>query len=121
MVSIFIIDDDENLHRVYKSFFTMKGYSVIGSAFNGADAVELFTKINPKPDILLMDYRMPIKDGVMATKEIMQIEPSSKIIFLSADETAREQAIRAGAASFLIKPVRFAFLLETINQVLDNH
>ncbi|MFW9831798.1 MAG: response regulator [Candidatus Thorarchaeota archaeon] len=121
MVSIFIIDDDENLQRVYRSFFSMKGFQVIASALNGAQAVEIFLNANPKPDILLMDYRMPIKDGVTATKEIKQIDPTSKIIFLSADETAREMALKAGAASFLIKPVRFGHLLNTISEVLENH
>lgn len=121
MISIFIVDDDENLHRVYRSFFSMKGFNVVGSAFDGDEAVKLFGTLNPRPDVLLMDYRMPIKDGVTATKEIRIIDPASKIIFLSADETARKQALEAGATSFLIKPVRFAQLLQTINQVLDNH
>jgi two-component system chemotaxis response regulator CheY len=121
MVSIFIVDDDENLHRVYRSFFSMKGINVIGAAFDGSEAVKLFGTMNPRPDILLMDYRMPIKDGVSTTKEIRRMDPSSKIIFLSADETARDQALQAGAISFLIKPVRFAHLLQTINEVLDNH
>ena len=121
MISIFIVDDDENLHRVYRSFFSMKGFNVVGSAFDGDEAVKLFGALNPRPDVLLMDYRMPIKDGVTATKEIRVIDPASKIIFLSADETARELALEAGAISFLIKPVRFAHLLQTINQVLDNH
>ncbi len=121
MVSIFIVDDDENLHRVYRSFFTMKGFSVVGSAFDGAEAVELFGTLNPKPDILLMDYRMPIKDGVTATREIRGIDPASKIIFLSADETAREQALAAGALSFLVKPVKFVHLLQAIDTLLTKH
>ncbi|MFW9934241.1 MAG: response regulator [Candidatus Thorarchaeota archaeon] len=120
IVSIFIVDDDENLHRVYRSLFSMKGFEVVGSAFDGAEAVKLFDTLNPRPDVLLMDYRMPIKDGVSATREIRTIDPASKIIFLSADETAREQAMKAGATSFLIKPVRFAQLLQAITKVLDN-
>lgn len=121
MVSIFIVDDDENLHRVYRSFFSMKGFDVVGSAFDGDEAVKLFEALNPRPDVLLMDYRMPIKDGVSATREIRSMDPATKIIFLSADETAREQAMKAGAISFLIKPVRFAQLLQTITQVLEHH
>jgi two-component system chemotaxis response regulator CheY len=121
VVSIFIVDDDENLHRVYRSFFSMKGFDVVGSAFDGEEAVKLFEALNPRPDVLLMDYRMPIKDGVSATREIRSMDPATKIIFLSADETAREQAMKAGAISFLIKPVRFAQLLQTITQVLEHH
>jgi two-component system chemotaxis response regulator CheY len=119
MTSIFIIDDDENLHRVYRSFFAMKGFTVIASAYDGAEAVMMFSNIKPRPDILLMDYRMPIKDGVSATREITGLDPDISIIFLSADETARDQALEAGAISFLVKPVRFTQLLQTISDVLD--
>jgi len=94
---------------------------VIASAYDGAEAVTLFNNLNPRPDILLMDYRMPIKDGVSATREITDIDPNIKIIFLSADETAREQAFAAGASSFLVKPVRFMHLLKTIDDILENH
>lgn len=118
MVSIFLVDDDENLHRVYKSFFEMKGHSIVASAYDGAQAVEAYAKMNSRPDILLMDYRMPIMDGVTATKEIKRLDPTCRIIFLSADETAQELAIEAGAASFLLKPVRFKHLLQTILAVL---
>lgn len=121
ITSIFIIDDDENLHRVYRSFFSMKGFTVIASAFDGAEAVIMFNTLNPRPDILLMDYRMPIQDGVSATREITRIDPNTKIIFLSADETARDQALEAGAISFLVKPVRFSHLLRTIDDILKNH
>ena len=99
----------------------MKGISVIASAYDGAEAVILFNTLKPRPDILLMDYRMPIKDGVSATREITNIDPNTKIIFLSADETARDQALAAGATSFLVKPVRFTHLLKTIDDVLENH
>ena len=99
----------------------MKGFTVIVSAYDGAEAVTLFNTLNPRPDILLMDYRMPIKDGVSATQEITHIDPNTKIIFLSADETARDQALAAGAISFLVKPVRFTHLLKTIDEALENH
>jgi two-component system chemotaxis response regulator CheY len=99
----------------------MKGFTVIGSAYDGDEAVAMFNTLNPRPDILLMDYRMPIKDGVSATREITHIDPNSKIIFLSADETARNQALAAGAISFLVKPVRFSHLIKTIDDILKNH
>jgi two-component system chemotaxis response regulator CheY len=99
----------------------MKGLTVIASAYDGAEAVNMFHNINPRPDIILMDYRMPIMDGVTATREITHIDSETKIIFLSADETARDQALAAGAISFLVKPVRFTRLLKTIDDILTDH
>lgn len=98
----------------------MNGFQVIASAYDGMEAVDTYSKLNPKPDIILMDYRMPMKDGVTATQEIRQMNPVCKIIFLSADETARESAMLAGASSFLIKPVRFAHLLQAINTIANS-
>lgn len=95
----------------------MKGFSVVANAFDGAEAVKIYSRLNPRPDILLMDYRMPIMDGISATRELKKIDPACRIIFLSADETARDEALAAGATQFLTKPVRFEALLENIKGI----
>ncbi len=114
VASIFIVDDEENLHGVYKALFELRGHKVIGSAFDGDEAVQLFLQLNPKPDVIIMDYRMPRMDGISATKMIQEISKKSKIVFISADETVREAALQAGADIFQVKPVRAAALFEII-------
>lgn len=96
----------------------MVGHNVVAHAFDGAEAVELFPKLKPKPQIVLMDHRMPIKDGVTTTKEIKLTDPKCKIVFLSADETARKPAFAASASGFLVKLIRFIKLLETISRLI---
>ena len=49
------------------------GYSVIGKAKNGQEAVDMYRSFSNKPDVIIMDHRMPVKDGIEATKEILQI------------------------------------------------
>ncbi|MHA2406727.1 MAG: response regulator transcription factor [Candidatus Hermodarchaeia archaeon] len=104
MASILIVDDEENLHQIYKALFTLKGHKVIGSAFDGDEAVQLFLKMDPKPDVIIMDHRMPRMDGISATKIIQEISAYSKIVFVSADETVRSEAMEAGATVFQVKP-----------------
>jgi response regulator NasT len=117
VASIFIVDDEENLHGVYKALFELRGHKVIGCAFDGDEAVHTFLQLNPKPDIIIMDHRMPRMDGISATKIIHEISEKSKIVFISADETVREAALEAGADMFQVKPVRAAALFEIITKL----
>lgn len=117
MASIFIVDDEENLHQVYKALFAVRGHTVIGSAYDGDEAIQTLSKLNPKPDVIIMDHRMPRMDGITATKLLLSIHPSSKIIFVSADETVRHEALEAGATIFQVKPVRARDLFSIVDRV----
>ncbi|MFX1562237.1 MAG: response regulator [Promethearchaeota archaeon] len=118
IATIFTVDDDENLHQIYRSVFSIRGHIVIAEAYNGAEAITVYSTLNPKPDIILMDYRMPVMDGIMATKELKRIDSSCHIIFLSADESARDAAMKAGASIFKTKPVRIEELEEAIKKII---
>ena len=76
------------------------GFKVMGMAKNGEEAVEKYKNFNPKPDIIIMDHRMPIKNGIEATKEILQINDDVKVIFASADLSVEKFARSIGAISF---------------------
>ncbi|MFW9986330.1 MAG: response regulator [Candidatus Odinarchaeota archaeon] len=117
VASIFIVDDEENLHQVYKALFAVKGHTVIGSAYDGDEAVQEFLRLNPKPDVVIMDHRMPRMDGISATKMLLEINSDSKIIFVSADETIRKEALEAGATVFRVKPVRASELFKIIEML----
>ncbi len=56
-------------------------FQVLDGAYNGRDAINKFKSFSENPDIILMDYRMPIKNGLDAAKEILEIDNKSKIIF----------------------------------------
>ncbi len=94
------------------------GFQVIEIAKNGQEAVEKFKSFSEKPDIILMDHRMPIKSGIDATKEIISLGKNPKIIFASADKTVREEALSIGAVDFFEKPFDFEKLADKINEVL---
>ncbi len=103
---------------------TISGFNIVGMANNGEEAIGLFKKLlstNEIPDVIIMDHRMPIKNGLEATKEILQINKSVKIIFASADESIKEFAFSAGAYSFIEKPFRFSFMVEEINKIKANN
>ena len=112
---VFVFDDEDFIRELYRDFFESKGVTVF-SARNGEEAVRQFQEMKNKPDAIIMDHRMPGKDGIETTKEILRIDPTVPIIFSSADESVREKALEAGAVSFWAKPFPVGLL---VNAMLD--
>jgi YesN/AraC family two-component response regulator len=98
----------------------LSGFDIIGEAKNGEEAVSLFSTFPKKPDIILMDHRMPIKNGIEATKQILKMCNKSTIIFTSADNSIKEEALSIGAKSFLDKPFSIKELIDEIKKVSIN-
>lgn len=86
-------------------------------ACNGDEAVNLARQL--QPDIVLMDIKMPVLDGLKATALIRAERPETKIIILTAyDEfTFAQQALKLGAVDYLLKPIRSAKLVAALSQV----
>jgi two-component system chemotaxis response regulator CheY len=94
LTSIFIVEDDKSIQILYKKFLDLYGFLIIGTANNGEEAVEMYRNFPNKPDIILMDHRMPVKDGLEATKEIMDLNGNTTIIFASADKSIKQEAFK---------------------------
>ena len=117
MTSIFIVDDDQSLQRLYRLILNEAGFEVLDTAINGKDAIEKYNNFKVKPDLILMDHRMPIKNGLDAMTEILELNNQEKIIFASADTAIKEKAISQGACAFLDKPFKMQELLRTIQHI----
>jgi DNA-binding NarL/FixJ family response regulator len=90
---------------------------VVGEAENGAEAVELASRVDP--DVILMDVRMPKLDGVEATRRLTGAGSRARIVILTTfdlDEYVHE-AIRAGASGFLLKDVQPAQLVDAVRVI----
>jgi two-component system chemotaxis response regulator CheY len=95
-----------------------KEFQVLGIANNGDEAINMFKSFDHKPDIIILDYRMPIKNGIDALNEILEIDKSSRIIFASADKTIKEKVYLQGAMGFLDKPFTHKKLINILNACL---
>jgi two-component system chemotaxis response regulator CheY len=118
MVRIFIVDDDQSLQRLYILILKEAGFEITDTALNGKVAVEKYISLKEKLDIILMDHRMPIKNGLDAMTEILKIDGHGKIIFASADISVREKALSLGACEFLDKPFNMGKLLNIIQKIV---
>ena len=115
MAKIFLIDDDSNIITLFDKFLTVLGHEIVAIAYDGEEAVNLFREFREVPDLILMDHRMPKKDGITAAKEMLHFNNSCKIIFLSADHSIKEKALALGAKYFLEKP----FQLDKLSQIIE--
>jgi two-component system chemotaxis response regulator CheY len=115
MAKIMIVDDMIEIQEILEEILSIKGHSVISAAMDGQQAIDYITKEqNEKPDLIIMDHRMPIVDGITALQEILAIDSDLKIIFVSADESARKKALQIGAVDYLIKPFSIKVILKKI-------
>jgi len=118
MATIFIVDDEPMLHELYGQILAMSGHEIVADAYDGDEAIEMFKMMNKPPAAVIMDHRMPGKDGIETTKEMLEINPDMKIIFASADDAIRGDALASGACDFLSKPFPIGDLLAEIEKML---
>jgi two-component system chemotaxis response regulator CheY len=120
MINVFIVDDEPQIQFLYKNVISLLGFNVVGIAGDGEEAINMFKSFSNKPDIILMDHRMPKKNGIEATKEILKLGNHSRIIFTSADSSIREEALAAGAVGFKIKPFTIEKLKSNIEKIYNS-
>jgi len=117
MTSVLIVDDELFIVELYRDILQLRGYRILGTAFDGEEAVRKYNNSTDKPDVIIMDHRMPVMNGVEATKAIMRVNPSQKVIFVSADVLIEKEARDAGAVEFLPKPFRMDDLIEKMERL----
>ncbi len=93
------------------------GVQVVAEACNGAEAVDLFCQ--HRPDVAIMDLRMPRMDGLEATRSIRENFPDARIIILSAFSGEEENCLRAGAKAVVLKDAPIEQLLTAIRSQRD--
>ena len=115
MIKVMLVDDQIILAEGIKSVLETSGdIAVCAVACDGAEAVDLAYK--EKPDVVLMDIRMPNMNGVAATKRIKEVLPECKIIVLTTfdDSDYILSAINSGASGYLLKDIGSTALIDAI-------
>jgi len=114
MIRVLIADDQALFREGLRAVLTAQGVDVVGEAAHGREAVELAESL--KPDVILMDLRMPVLDGIAATRHIAAIPNGPRVIALTTfdDDESVFDAIRAGALGYLLKDTNSAKLIEAV-------
>lgn len=118
MASIMIADDSDAIRLVLKDILSIGDHTILGEAKDGAEAVTVFSQLNP--DLLLLDLAMPKKDGLTVVKEIIAQHPTAKIILITAsdDQKIIQACLDSGATSYISKPFDFNNVLKSISDIL---
>jgi two-component system, chemotaxis family, chemotaxis protein CheY len=118
LANILIVDDAAFMRMMIKDILTKNGFTVVGEASDGAQAVEKYKELSP--DLVTLDITMPEMDGISALKEIKKVDAGAKVVMCSAmgQQAMVIEAIQAGAKDFIVKPFQADRVLEAIKKVL---
>jgi len=102
-ITVLIADDHPIVRDGLRGMFTGRGFEVVGEAANGAEAVAMAERL--RPDVVLMDLRMPGTDGVAAITELARLGNPARVLVLTTYDTDSDvlPAIEAGATGYLLK------------------
>jgi DNA-binding NarL/FixJ family response regulator len=117
-VRVCLVDDQRLIRDGLRLLLELEGgLEVVGEAENGAAAQEVYAAL--RPDVLLMDIRMPVMDGVNATRRLLERWPGARVIILTTfdDDAYVFDALRAGALGYLLKDVSGAELAAAVREV----
>ncbi|MEI8216981.1 MAG: response regulator [Eubacteriales bacterium] len=118
MGKILVVDDAAFMRMMIKDNLKKAGYSDFIEAGDGEDAIAKYNE--HKPDLVLLDITMPIKDGIAALEAIRSSDPNAKVVMCSAmgQEGMVVEAIKLGARDFIVKPFKPDRLIQTVKSVL---
>jgi NarL family two-component system response regulator LiaR len=121
-IKIMIVDDHDMVRMGLKTYLMLDSrFEVIAEATDGKEVVDMIKqgRLEPMPDIILMDLMMPIMNGAQATKEIVAIHPNLKIVILTSfmEDNLVVQAVEAGAVSYVLKTVSAEELIHALDGV----
>lgn len=117
-ITVLLAEDHTVVREGLRTLLEAEGdIEVIGEAESGRQAVRLAQKL--RPAVVVMDVAMPLLNGLEATRQILKVVPSTKVLILSAhsDDAYVEQAIALGAAGYLIKQTSAHVLSKAVRQV----
>jgi DNA-binding NarL/FixJ family response regulator len=117
-VRVLIVDDDALIRDSLKMLLELEGdFEVLGLAGNGQEALDFCRR--DLPDLVLMDIRMPVMDGVMGTKRIKALYPQVQVVILTTfrDDEYIKEALKNGAAGYILKSQPADSIIDSLRAV----
>lgn len=116
---LILIAEDLDSNFLFLKIVLSKKYDIIW-AKNGESAVKMYTEYNP--DLILMDIKMPVMDGLASTRAIREISPTVPIVVQTANafESDHQKAKEAGATDIITKPIKITHLTSVVDKYLED-
>jgi two-component system, chemotaxis family, chemotaxis protein CheY len=101
-MKVLIADDTDSVRFALRLVLEHLGHEVIGYATNGQDAIDKCASMHP--ELIVMDVRMPLIDGLTCTTMLSKLNPDAKVVIVTGSRTTESEARSAGARGFVEKP-----------------
>jgi len=112
-MKILIAEDTDSVRYALRLVLEHLGHEVVGFATDGEDAIEKYK--TTQPELVLMDVRMPLMDGLTCTSLLAKNDPHAKVVIVTGSRTTENEALEAGASAFVEKPFGVSDLSHAIN------
>ncbi len=101
---VLVADNASFIRKMLRDLLLQRGHRVVGEATDGQEAVSLYQQL--KPDFMLLDLVLPIKDGLKVLQEVQELDPGAVVVICSALSqcTVVRQALELGAVDYVVKP-----------------
>ena len=116
---VLVVDDDPEVRLWLKGLLISLGCEIAGEAINGREGIELFE--SERPDLILLDIKMPVMDGVEALKFILGTDPDAHVTMLTSEKDPQfsKDALYAGAEYYLRKDKPPDEIKATLQKILE--
>jgi len=112
-MKILIAEDTDSVRYALRLVLEHLGHEVVGFATDGEDAIAKYKSM--QPELVVMDVRMPVMDGLTCTSLLAKDDPSAKVVIVTGSRTTENEAREAGASGFVEKPFGVSELNQAIN------
>lgn len=119
MAEIMIVDDEPTIQQLLSIILEDMGHSIIAQSMNGEEAMKTYFSLEPHPDLIIIDHRIPIMSGTDLARNILEKVKDQKMLFLSADESIRERIMDLGIDNFLEKPADIGSIRGAVKKALS--
>lgn len=118
-IRVLVVDDHRMLRETLRHSLEQHGFDVVGEAGDGTEALEAARRL--RPAVVLMDVTMPGMGGVEATRQLLGVLPSVRVVMLTmhADRRVIAQAIEAGAVGYLLKDCSIDEVADTLRSAVS--
>jgi two-component system, chemotaxis family, chemotaxis protein CheY len=117
---VLVVDDSMFIAKQITQYLTSEGFNIVGTAGDGAEAIEKYKELFPKIDLVTMDITMPNVDGISALEQILEFDSNACVVMISAlgKQDLVKKALLLGAKNYIVKPLDREKVLERIRMSL---
>lgn len=119
MRGVLLVDDAKFMRNLYRALLEDAGIPVVAEATNGVEGVDAYREHDP--DVVVMNIRMPVLDGISATEDIVAADPDATVVICSGirQEEKMKAVVAAGASDYVTKPFQREQFLSAITEHLE--